>query len=414
MAVVSKKERLICGLDVGSSKICMVIARPIANGRLEIVNTGYAPSVGLVKGVIVDLEGAAEAIRKAASEAEVKSGISIDWVTLGISGEHLQSYNCHGAVSIEGKRREVSAEHMSQVIKAAQSIPIPANREIIHILPQEFILDGRGDIKSPVGLTGSRLDVKVHIVTCESTQMQNLIAAVNKAQMRVKRVSLQQLASGEAVLTRDERELGVAVIDIGGSTTDMAIYLRNGVFYSSVLPVGGAHFTRDLAVALRTPIEEAETLKKLHGSVQLETIANDESVEVRRIGATESILVPRSLAAGYLRDRAVELLELIRERLMAAEISGQIMAGSVITGGGSMLPGVVELAEDILQMPVRRGIPTGVQGLTGDLLHPVYATAVGLVLLAAQDGVERNVNGGKPVASPRLVGRLLSWMGNQE
>jgi cell division protein FtsA len=411
---VSKRERLICGLDIGSAKICMVIARPIADGRLEIVNTGYAQSSGLFKGVVVDLEAAAEAIRKAASEAEVKSGISVDWVTLGISGEHVQSYNCHGAVPIEGKRHEVSAEHMTQVIKAAQSIPLPPNREIIHILPQEFLLDNRGEIKNPVGLTGSRLDVNVHVVTCESTLMQNLIAAVNKAQMRVKRVALQQLASGEAVLTRDERELGVAIIDIGGSTTDLAVYLRNGVFYSSVLPVGGSHFTRDLAVALRTSLEEAERIKKEQGLVMVDGIANDEMVEVRRIGAENPSPVPRSLAAGYLRDRALELLELIRERLTAAEVPGPVMAGAVLTGGGSMLPGIVELAEEVLQMPVRQGIPSGVKGLTGDLLHPVYATAVGLVLLASQEGADRNGNGGPPSPSPKLVGRLLSWMGNQE
>jgi cell division protein FtsA len=414
MAAVSKKERLMCGLDVGASKICMVIARPLAEGRLEIVNTGYAPSEGMVKGVVIDLEAAAEAIRKAASEAEVKSGISIDWVTLGITGEHIQSHNCHGAVPIEGKHPQVSTEQVSQVIKAAQSIPLPPNREIIHILPQEFLLDGRGEIKSPVGLTGSRLDVNVHIVTCESTLMQNLIAAVNKAQMRVKRVVLQQLASGEAVLTRDERELGVAVIDIGGSTTDIAIYLRNGVFYSSVLPIGGAHFTRDLAVALRTSLEEAETIKKQHGTVALETIANDETVEVRRVGATDPILVPRSLAGGYLKDRALELLELIRERLMASEVPGPIMAGAVLTGGGCMLTGLVELAEEMWQMPVRRGIPTGVERMTGDLLHPVYATAVGLVMLAAREGADLNGNGGKASPSPRFAGRLLSWMGNQE
>jgi cell division protein FtsA len=412
-AAVSKKERLICGLDIGTSKICMLIARSLPDGRMEVVNTGYATSEGMRKAVVVDLEAAAASIRKAVAEAELKSGLSADWVTLGISGDHIQSYNCHGAVEIGGKRHEVSDEQVSQVIKAAQTIPLTSQREIIHIIPQQFILDGRGDIRNPVGLTGLRMDVNVHIVTCESALMQDLIAAANKAQVRVKRVVLQQLASSEAVLTPDERELGAAVIDIGGGTTDIAVYVKNAVCFTSVIPVGGGHFTRDLAVGLRTPMDDAEIIKKQHGSVLVAGIGDDENVEAKGMGSVEAKILPRKLACGFLRDRAAELLELIRNQLTQSGNFEQLMAGAVLTGGGSMLPGLVELTEEILGIPVRRGLPTGMEGLTGELAHPVYAAAVGLALIGSQAGPDRNGQGGRGGSSPRLVSRLLSWVGNQ-
>jgi cell division protein FtsA len=391
----------------------MLIARPTAENRLEVISTGYSPSAGLKKGVIVDLDEAAACIRKATAEAELKSGHSIDWVTLGISGEHIQSYNCHGAIQVEGKRQEVSAEHMAQVIKAAQSFPLPPQREVIHIIPQEFLLDSRGDIKNPVGLTGSRLDVNVHVVTCESALLQNMISAVNKAQMRVKRLVLQQLASAEAVLTLDERELGIAVIDIGAGTTDIAIYIKNALCFTSVIPVGGAHFTRDLAVGLRTPIEDAEEIKKQYGSVWQENFAEDENVDIRGMGSGKSKAVSKKLVSAFLRDRAVELMELIKAQLIESRHHRHLMAGAVLTGGGSMLSGLIDLSEDVLAMPVRRGLPGGMEGLTGELAHPVYASAVGLALIEAQEGPDHNGNG-KPSAAPKLINRLLSWVGNQD
>ncbi len=412
-SAVSKKEQLVCGLDIGTSKICMLIARFLADGRLEVVNTGYSTSEGLRKAVVVDLDAASASIRKAVAEAELKSGLSVDWVTLGISGEHIQSYNCHGAVEVDAKRHEVSEEHVSQVIKAAQSIPMQGRREVIHIIAQQVILDGRGDIRNPVGLTGLRLDVNVHIVTCESAMMQDLITAANKAQVRVKRVILQQLASAEAVLTPDERELGAAVIDIGGGTTDIAVYARNAICFTAVIPVGGGHFTRDLAVGLRTPMDDAEAIKRQHGSVLISAVGDDENVEAKGMGSAGGKIIPRRLACGFLRDRAAELLELIRNQLTQSGNFDQLMAGAVLTGGGSMLSGMVELAEDILGIPVRRGLPAGMRGLTGELAHPVYAAAVGLALLGGQGGPDRNGHGGKGGSNPRLVNRLLSWVGNQ-
>jgi cell division protein FtsA len=408
-----KKDRIICGLDVGTTKICMMIARAHRDGNLEVLSTGYANSSGLKKGIVVDLEEAAASIRKARDEAELKSNVSADWVTVGASGDHFQSFNSHGAITIEGNHQEVTSEEMQQVIRAAQSVPIPPDREVIHILPQEFFLDDQGGIQNPVGLYGSRLDVNIHVVTCQSALNQNLINAANRAQMRVKKVILQQLASAEAVLTKDERELGTVVIDIGGGTTDIAIFVRNAVQFTRVLPVGGSHFSRDLAIGLQTPLEEAERIKKDTGTVLTERVQDDETAEVPGMGTRPSRSVSRKFVCEILRDRAVELLELAKDQIWKAVGNERLIAGAVITGGGSMLDGMLELAEETLQMPVRQGLPLGVRGLTDELSHPVYATAIGLILCAAEEAGYRKKKVGKPnSSSPLLFSRILQWAGN--
>ncbi len=288
-----------------------MIARAHRDGSLELLSTGYADSSGLKKGVVVDLEEAAASIQKARDEAELKSNISVDWVTISAAGDHFQGFNSHGAITIEGSHQEVTADNMTAVIRAAQSVPIPPDREVIHILPQEFFLDDQGGIQNPVGLYGSRLDVNIHVVTCQSALNQNLINAVNRAQMRVKKVVLGQLASAEAVLTKDERELGTALIDIGGGTTDIAIFVRNAVQFTKVLAVGGAHFSRDLAIGLQTPMEHAERIKKDLGTVLIERIREGETAEVPGMGTRPARSVPRTAVCEILRDRAVELLELV-------------------------------------------------------------------------------------------------------
>jgi cell division protein FtsA len=410
MAIVSRKEHIVCGLDIGSTKICMLISRIREDGSLEILGTGYAESAGLKRGMVTDLDQAAASVRKAAGEAEAKSGVSADWVTVGMSGEGVQSFNCHGAIEIEGKNQEVTRDDMIQVIRAAQSIPAPENREVIHVLPQEFFLDNWGDITNPVGLTGKRLDVDVHVVTCDSALLQNLVNAVNKAQMRVNRVILQNLASAEAVLTREEREMGASVIDIGGSTTDLATFGGNSLRATAVLPVGGLHFTRDLAIGLRTPIEDAERLKKEIGALDLSIIAEDETITVPGIGTRAARSMPRKLACKILLDRAVELLELIKENLAQIGERDQSLGGAVLTGGGSLLAGLAELAEQVLEMPVRSGLPLGVHGLTEELVHPVYATAVGLALLGAQQEGDPFRFAGKAGSPAGFIQRVLSWV----
>ncbi len=409
---MSKKEQIVCGLDVGTEKVCCLIARVRPGDLLEVVGCGYAKSAGLKKGVVVNLEEAAATIRKAAQEAELKSSLSVDWVTVGVSGDHIQSFNCHGAVPINGKHHEVTADDVAQVITAAQTVPIPPEREVIHVLPQEFFLDNRGDIHNPMGLTGQRLDVDVHVVTCDSAMVQNLINAVNRAQMRVRKVVLPQLASAQAVLTQDETELGTGLIDIGGGTTDIALITRDAMRYSYVLPVGGQHFTRDLAVGLRTTIEEAERIKKELGSVLVDQIADDEVIEFAGVAARGTRETPRKVVCDILHARAVEVLELIKDRIGRSGFRDQLVSGVVFTGGGSLLEGMLPLADGILEMPVRQGLPQTLAGLAEELVHPVYATAVGLTMFAIQDSGERKPHAGKASSTPWLVNRLLSWVGS--
>jgi cell division protein FtsA len=406
-----KKNRFVCGLDVGTSKVCMMIAQVHSERSLELVSTGYSDSSGLKKGVVVDLEEAAASIRKAADEAELKSDISVDWVTVGAAGDHFQSFNAHGAITIEGNHQEVTTEDMAQVIRAAQTVPIPPEHEIIHVLPQEFFLDNHGGIQNPVGLYCSRLDVNVHMITCRNAFNQNLINAVNRAQMRVKKVVLQQLASAEAVLTRDERDLGTVVLDIGGGTTDIAVFARNAVQFTKALPVGGAHFTRDLAIGLQTSLADAERIKKESGTVLTERVSEEETVVVPGMGTRTERSVPQGVVCRILRDRAVELLELTKDQIGRSIENDHLIAGAVITGGGSLLDGILELAEQILNLPVRQGLPLGLQSLTSELSHPVYATAIGLVLLGAEEAGYCKKSLGKANSAPWLFNRILSWAG---
>ncbi len=403
-----KKDRIVCGLDVGTTKICAIVAS-VNEAGCKILSSGYSEARGLQKGVVVDLPEASASIRRATDEAELKAGISVDTVTAGMSGDHIQSFNCHGAASVDGKHNEVSSKDTEAVIKAASSIPIPPEREIIHVIPQQYVLDNRGGIKNPVGLTGSRLDVDVHVVTCEGFMMQNLINAVNASHIRVAKVVLQQLATADAVLSEDEKELGVAVIDIGGGTTDIAQFAQNTVRSTSVLPVGGVHFTRDLAICLRTPVEEAEKIKKSAGGVLTMDIANDESIQVPRIGDSTNRSLPRRMVCQVLRDRAMEVLELVRDQIHRSGDRDQLSSGAVLTGGSSLLNGITILAEEILEMPVRRGVPQGVLGLTEELEQPAYATAVGLTMQAAAEPKALKQKG--PVA-PWLFGKILSWVDN--
>lgn len=408
----NKNEKIVCGLDVGTDKVCCLIARVRPDNSLDVVGSGYAQSAGLLKGVVVDLEEAAGTIRRAAQEAEQKSRISVDWVTVGISGDHIQSFDCHGAIPVNGKHHEVTADDVAQVIKAAQTVPISPEREIIHVLPQEFFLDSRGSIRNPLGLTGQRLDVDLHVVTCDSSINQNLINAVNKAQMRVRKVVLPQLAGAEAVLIPDETALGTALIDIGGGTTDIALIVRDALHYSYVLPVGGAHFTRDVAVGLRTTLEEAERIKKESGSVLAEQVANDEIVAFTGVAAQTTRDIPRRQVCEILRARAIETLELVKDRISRSGLRDQLVSGAVLTGGGSMLDGMVRLAEEVLEMPVRQGLPQNLPGLAEDLMHPVYATAVGLMMFANRNGGERKSQNGKTGATSSWTTRFLSWIGN--
>jgi cell division protein FtsA len=404
-----KKERIVCALDLGSRKTCIAIVRVYPDGRLELIGSGYASSLGLVKSIIVDLEEAAASIRRAAEDLGSAEEISADWVVAGISGEHIRSHNFSGVVDVKGKNHEVTAEDMAGAVCAAQSVSADPEREILHVLPQEFFLDKHKGIRNPVGMTGLRLNADVHVITADSTLTQNLINAANRAQMRVRRVAFLPFAVGEAVLTLDEKAAGAALVEIGGGTTGIALFLRNSVPFASVIPVGGAHFTDDLVDGVRVPPEEAERVKVEYGNVQLRRLADDEVIASRGFGTRGAQGLPIKTACQILRCRAVELLRLAKREIARSGLYAQLAAGAVLTGGGSLLGGILELAEEILELPVRLGVPQGIEGLTEKQMHPAYAGAIGLAMIDARDTNAKDKRRALSSAGASLADRMLSW-----
>jgi cell division protein FtsA len=409
---VRRDERMVCGLDVGTRKTCAVAVRLYPDGTPEVAGSGHADSCGLVKSVIVNLDEAGASIRRAVEDLEAKSGICLDWVMAGISGAHIGSHHCRAAASVEGKYREVTARDMAQVILASQSISLPPGREILHMLPQEFLLDERNGIRDPVGLAGSQLAVRVHAISADSALTQNLIHAANLARTRVRKVAFQPLASGEAVLTADEKEAGAALIDIGGGTTGIALFVGDSVPFASVIPVGGGHFSSDLADGVGAPTHEAERIKREYGNVLLERVPCDEAIRVKGFGNRDRREVSRREACEILRYRALELLQLVKDELVRSGLGERLVAGAVFTGGGSMLEGILELAGEILQMPARLGLPLEFDGMTAELAHPAYAGAIGLAMLQAREISAKNRQRAWPPAASSLTQRFLSWIGN--
>jgi cell division protein FtsA len=405
---VKAKERIICGLDVGTWKTCLVMARLRRNGSLEMMASGFSSSAGLTKGVIVDPAEVVTSIRRAAEEVRSASRISANRVIAGITGAHVKSHQFHGSVPIQGKHGEITAKDMENAVLAA-SIPLFPEQAIIHILPQEFFVNGYEGIKNPVGLAGSQLNVNLHVISCNSALCQSLINAVNKARIEVKRIVLQSIASAEAVLTPEEKELGAVVIDIGGGTTDIAIFVKDSISFTSVIPVGGAHFTSDLVKGLHTSREEAERIKIECGNVVPDMVGPDEMVVFQGLGARGPVNYPRKQICEFLHDRGAELLELVGEDIAHSGVRENLTAGAVLTGGGSMMEGILELAESILCMPVRQGVPLGFEKLPKELVHPIYASVIGLVLLDAQKGVLSDFQN-RPRSRPSLIDIILSLL----
>lgn len=396
------KDRIICGLDVGSSKTCLIMARCRPNGRLELVASGLADTHGLSKGMVVNLPDVADSIRRAADEVELKSLIPVESVVSSISGNHIQSSTFRGSVTV--RQPAVSPADVKNVIDSAWSAPLPSGQEIIHLLPLEFFLDSRGGIKNPVGLVGSQLDVDLCVINGTGTLIQSMINAANKARLGVRRVVLQSLAAGEAVLAPEEKELGTALVDIGAGTTDVAVFTRDSICFATVIPVGGEHFTRDLVEALRIAREEAERIKLESGSVLPEAIDPDEKITLLGLGRRGPYDLPRRKMCGFLHDRGAELFELVKGEIGKAGV--KLIGGCVLTGGGSMLHGMVELAERILDMRVRQGLPFGIDGAEEELSHPVYACAAGLVIHDARAKTRQETPVPRP-PSPSLASRLL-------
>jgi len=377
-----KKDNLIVGLDIGTTKICAIVGNVTEDG-IDIVGIGTSPSRGLRKGVVINIESTVASIKKAVEEAELMAGCEIKSVYAGIAGGHIRGFNSQGIIAI--KNREVSPEDVKRVIEAAKAIAIPMDREVIHILPQEFIIDDQDGIREPLGMSGVRLEAKVHIVTGAVASAQNIIKSCNRAGLDVADIVLEQLASSEAVLSPEEKELGVALVDIGGGTTDIAIFIDGAIKHTAVLSLGGHQMTNDIAVGLRTPMAEAEKIKQKYGCCLSAMIGKDETIEVPSVGGRKPRVLSRQLLAEILEPRVEEIFSLVNREIVKSGFEDMIASGVVITGGSTILEGMPELAEQVFNLPVRRGVPQEIGGLVDVVNSPVYATGTGLVVYGSKN-----------------------------
>jgi cell division protein FtsA len=405
---MSKKD-FIVGLDIGTTKICCIVGE-IAGDNIDIIGIGTAPSSGLRKGVVINIDSTVESISKAVEEAELMAGVEISTVYTGIAGGHIKSFNSTGIVAVKDK--EINENDVNRVIEAAKAVAIPLDREVIHIIPQEFMLDGQEGIKDPVGMNGVRLEAKVHIVTGAVSSAQNLIKCANKAGLNVAEICLEPIASAEAVLAADEKDLGVLLIDIGGGTSDIAIFKDGAIVHTGVLAIGGNHLTNDIAVGLRTPQNEAEKIKIRHGCAMSAMVKPDETIEVPGVGGRKSRIVSRKLLSDIIEPRVEEIFSLIQREVMKSGYQDILSGGIVITGGTTILEGMPEMAEFIFEMPVKRGLPMNIGGLRDVVNSPKYATGVGLIKYGA-----RNVQKSKSKFTIRdkniydkVRGSMRSWI----
>jgi cell division protein FtsA len=402
---VARKDRYLVGLDVGTSKVCAIVGEALDDGSLDVVGIGVAESRGIRRGVIVNLEAAVESIKKAIEEAELMAGVEIDAVHLSMAGPHIKGFNSRGVIAVAGKSREITRDDVRRAIEAAKAVSLPAGREILHVLPQDFVVDEQDGIGAPIGMTGARLEVNVHIVTSSSTATQNIVSCVNRAGVGVIDTVIEQIAAAEAVLTPDEKELGVALVDVGGGTTDVAIYERGSLWHTAVIGVGGDHFTSDIAVGLRMPIPDAEKLKRKCGCALSAMVDEDETMDVASVGGRRSRVMARRILSEILQPRAEEIFHLVWDEIRRAGYEKALNSGIVLTGGGAILEGMPEIAEQIFDLPIRRGAPTGIGGLADHVSSPAFATPVGLVVYGQRNQVVDTRSTGVGAFS-RVAGRL--------
>jgi cell division protein FtsA len=404
---MARKDELIIGLDIGTTKICVIVAEQTENG-IDIVGIGTHPSKGLRKGVVVDIDSTVNSIKHAVEEAELMADCEITSVYAGIAGSHISAFNSHGVVAV--KDREVAPGDVKRVIDAAKAVSIPMDREVIHVIPQEFLIDGQDGIREPLGMAGVRLEANIHIVTAAVTSAQNIVKCANKAGLNVIDIVLEPLASAEAALADDEQDLGVCLIDIGGGTTDVAVFSEGSIKHTSVLGLGGAHISNDIAVGLRTPFDEAERIKKKFGVAASRFLGSDDIISVPSVGGRKPRQVSRKLLCEIIEPRVDEILSLARESLVKEGLEDRIPSGVVLTGGCSSLEGLLDLAEEIFEVPVRGGIPTHVGGLQDVVRAPMYATGVGLSLFgAAQDRQQTRFRIRDESIFGRVKQRMRDW-----
>ncbi len=378
---MAKRDEILAGLDIGTTKVCAVVAE-IRDNELEVIGVGTAPSRGLSRGVVVNIEHTVEAIKHALYEVETMSGVKVESVYAGIAGSHIKGFNSTGLIAV--KNGEIRDVDIHRVVEAARAVPLPADREIVHILPQDFIVDDQDNVRDPLGMSAVRLEARVHIVTGLAASVQNIMKSCHRSGLHVSDIVLTQIASAEAVLTPDERELGVALFDIGGGTCDIAIYINGAIRHTAVVPIAGQHITKDVAQGLRTPSQEAEKVKIQHGCAKVQMVGEDEMIEVSGVGGRPPRRVERKTLAQIIEPRVDELFTLIDGELIRSGFKNLLAAGVVITGGTASLPGIVEVAEQVLDLPARVGEPSGVGGLV-DMVHdPRFATPIGLVLYGSK------------------------------
>ncbi|MBN1113878.1 MAG: cell division protein FtsA [Oligoflexia bacterium] len=370
-------DNLIVGLDFGTTKICAIVGKPHAKG-IDIIGLGSKPSTGIRRGVIVNIDATVDAVKAAVEEAELMSGCEINSVYAGIAGGHINSFNNNGMISLKGE--PITSKEVERVVNTASALNIGAERDVIHVIPQEYIIDGQRGIKDPVGMCGVRFEARVHIITGNTTSAQNIIRCANQCGLNVDDIVLEPIASSEAVLLDDEKELGVALLDIGGGTSDLTIFFEGSIVYSAVLAIGGNHITQDVAVGLRTPAIEAEKIKKQYGSALARKISRDDSIVVPGVGGRKPKKIPRNILAEIIEPRVEEILSLVGQEIHKSGYPDLLSSGIVITGGSSLLDGILELAEIIFDLPVRRGYPKGFGGVKNIISTPIYSTGVGLVL----------------------------------
>ena len=384
---MARKEQYLVGLDVGTSKIAVIVGEVMEGDELDIIGIGGSESEGIKRGAVVNLEAAVESIKKAVEEAELTAGVEIDAVHLGLSGRHAKAFNSRGVVAIAGRDHEITREDVKRSIDAAKAVSLPNGQEILHVLPQDFVVDDQDGVGAPIGMTGARLEVNVHVVTGNVSTTQNIVSCVNKSGVRVVETVLEQLAAAEAVLTSDEKELGVALVDVGGGTTDFAVYERGSLWQTGAVMIGGDQFTTDIAVGLRMPIPDAEKTKRRSGCALTTLVDEEQTIEVASVGGRQPRIIARRLLAGVLQPTAEEIFHKLWDEVRGAGFENSLHSGIVLTGGGAGLDGLPEIADQIFGIPIRRGLPVGVGGLTDHVDDPSFATAVGLVLYAHRNQI---------------------------
>lgn len=403
---------MIVGLDIGTSKVVAIVGEMDSDGGINIVGIGRHKSRGLKKGTVVNIESTVQSIQRAIEEAELMAGCQIHSVYTGIAGSHIRSMNSHGIVAIRDK--EVYPADIDRVIDAAQAVAIPADQKVLHILPQEYIIDSQEGIKDPLGMSGVRLEAKVHLVTCATNAAQNIEKCIRRCGLDTDEIILEQLASSYSVLTEDEKELGVCLIDIGGGTTDIAIFTEGAIRHTGVIPIAGDQVTNDIAMALRTPTDNAEELKIKYACALSQLASADEMIKVPSVGDRPARELSRQALANVVEPRYDELFNLILAEIRRSGFEDMLAAGLVFTGGTSKMEGVVELAEEIFHMPVRVGEPYQVSGLTDIVTNPIYATGVGLLLYGVRQMQEKEGMGGGRTPKISILDRVLKWLRRDE